>query len=65
MDQVSFNLVHRFDQTLSTRANRLRKEARGTPYGVRRNALLHRAQQIESASSIQEPLVSPELQLFK
>jgi len=58
MDQASLNQVYRFDETPSARAERLRKDARGTPAGVRRDELLRRAKQIESASSIREPIAS-------
>lgn len=62
MDQASLNQVHRFDQAPSARVERLRKEARGTPNGVRRDELLRRAQQIESASSVHEQLAFRNLQ---
>jgi hypothetical protein len=62
MDQASLNQVYSFDQAPSARVERLRKEARGTPPGVRRDELLHRAQQIESDSSVHERLVSLDFQ---
>jgi hypothetical protein len=62
MDDASLNQVFRFDETPSARAERLRKDARGMPAGVRRDELLRRAQQIESASSIPKPLASLDLQ---
>jgi hypothetical protein len=65
MEQSPLDQVYRFDQNPSTRAERLRKEARGTPLGVRRDALLRRAQQVEDLSRAQEPLPSPDLQSFK
>ncbi len=40
--------VYRFDESLAARAERLRKEARGTPAGVKRDELLRRALQIEN-----------------
>ena len=58
MGQASHNQVYRFDETPSARAERLRKDARGTPAGVRRDELLRRALQIESASSVLEPIAS-------
>jgi hypothetical protein len=61
MNQLSFDQVYRFDQTPSARAERLRKEARGTPPGVRRDELLRRAQQIENISPAQGPLPSLDL----
>lgn len=65
MEQDSANQVFRFDQEPSARAERLRKEARGTPTGVRRDELLRRARQIEGLSSVREPPASPDLQSFK
>ena len=61
MEQASFNQMYRFDQSPSAQAERLRKEARGTPAGVRRDQLLRRARQIETASSVQERPKSPGL----
>ena len=61
MEQASFNQMYRFDQSPSAQAERLRKEARGTPAGVRRDQLLRRARQIEPASSVQERPKSPGL----
>jgi len=43
MDQASLNQVYRFDETPSARAERLRKDASGTPAGVGRDELLRRA----------------------
>ena len=63
--QESLNQVYRFDQNPSARAERLRKEARGTPQGVRRDELLRRAQQIEGLPPVQEPPASPDLEPFK
>lgn len=65
MERSPRNPVYRFDQTPSTQADRLRREARGTPHGVRRDELIRRAQQIEGLPSLQEPLVSLDLRLFK
>jgi hypothetical protein len=59
MEQASVNQIYRLDQSPSAQAERLRKEARGTPPGVRRDQLLRRARQIESASRVQEWLASP------
>jgi hypothetical protein len=61
MNQVSLDQVYRLDQTPSARVKRLRKEARGTPPGVRRDELLRRVQQIENISPAQEPLASLDL----
>ena len=61
MKQEPANQVYRFDQNPSVRAERLRKEARGTPHGVRRDELLRRARQIEGLPPVQVPLASPDL----
>jgi len=62
MEQASLNQIYRVDQSPSAQAVRLRKEARGTPRGVRRDQLLRRARQIETASRVQKWLASPGLQ---
>ena len=48
MDQEPRDKVYRFNDSPAARAGRLRKEARGTPAGVKRDALLRRALQIEN-----------------
>ena len=65
MEQEPLNRVYRFDQNPSARAERLRKEARGTPHGVRRDDLLRRAQQIEGLPAVQVQLASPDPQSSK
>jgi hypothetical protein len=55
----SFNQVDPLDQRLAEEAQRLRKEARGTPPGVERERLIRRARQAEAASHINEWLNSP------
>jgi hypothetical protein len=47
---------------LGEQAERLRKEARGTPPGIEREKLLRRARQAETAAHMQEWLTSPGLQ---
>nr|WP_249134921.1 hypothetical protein [Bradyrhizobium sp. AUGA SZCCT0222] len=47
------------DQRLAEQAERLRKEAQGTPPGVARDNLILRARQAEAAAQMQEWLVSP------
>ncbi|WP_083218945.1 hypothetical protein [Bradyrhizobium icense] len=59
MEQESLNQVYRFDQSPSAQAARLRKEARGTPAGVKRDQLLRRARQIEKNVHVQGWLNSP------
>jgi len=49
MEQASLNQIYRYDQNPSAQAERLRKQACGTPPGVRRDQLLSRARQIETA----------------
>jgi hypothetical protein len=58
MGQVRLDQVYRFDQSPSAQAERLRKEARGTPPGVKRDQLLRRAHQIENAARVQDLLNS-------
>jgi len=64
MERSSYDHVHRFDNSPPARVERLRKEARGTPPGVRRDELLRRARQIETISQA-EWLKSPGLQPSK
>ena len=51
-----------FDQHLLEQAERLRKEAQGTPSGVTRDELIRQAQQAETASHMLEWLSAPSLQ---
>ena len=60
MEQSSSNPAYRLDQTAFAQAEGLRKEARGTPPGVKRDQLLRRAQQLEAAARVQAWLNSPE-----
>lgn len=46
---------------LANEAERLRKQARGTPPGIERERLIRRARQIETASHVSEWLASPGL----
>jgi hypothetical protein len=50
------------NQRLTEQAERLRKEAQGTPPGVMRDQLIRQARQAETASHMQEWLSSPGLQ---
>jgi len=61
MEQEPFNQVYRFDQSPSAQAARLRKEARGTPAGVKRDQLLRRARQMESRARLEGRRKSSEL----
>jgi len=62
MQRRSFKQTAPLDQRLTEEAERLRKEARGTPPGVARDKLIRRARQAETASHMQEWLASPGLQ---
>jgi hypothetical protein len=53
------------DEPFAERAERLRKEARGTPPGVARDNLIRRARQAETASRVQEWATSSGLQTPK
>ncbi len=52
MEQEARDTVYRFNDSPAARAGRLRKEARGTPAGVKRDALLRRALQIENEARV-------------
>ena len=56
-----FKQTTTLDQRLSEQAERLRKEAQGTPQGVKRDDLLRRARQAETAAHMQEWITSPGL----
>jgi hypothetical protein len=49
------------NQHLEEQAKRLRKEAKGTPPGVKREKLIRLARQAETASRIQQWITSPGL----
>lgn len=56
-----FKQIDSLDKRLSENAERLRKEARGTPPGYERDQLIRRAQQAETAARLSEWLRSPGL----
>ena len=56
-----FKQTTTLDQRLSEQAERLRKEAQGTPPGVKRDDLLRRARQAQTAAHMQEWITSPGL----
>jgi hypothetical protein len=56
-----FKQIGPLDRSLSEEAERLRKEARGTPPGVERDKLLRRARIAETASQMSEWISSPGL----
>ena len=62
MKQRSFKDNAPLNQRLTEQAERLRKEAQGTPPGFMRNQLIRQARQAETASHMQEWLSSPGLQ---
>ena len=57
-----FKQVDPLDKRLSDVAERLRQEAKDTPPGFEREALIRRARQAETAAHIAEWLNSPGLQ---
>jgi hypothetical protein len=56
-----FKQIDPLDKRLAEEAQRLRKEARGTPPGVERERLIRKARQAETAFHINEWLSSPGL----
>jgi len=52
--------VYRFDQSPSAQSERLRKEARSAPAGVKRDELLRRAIQIEAAATVKDWSSTPD-----
>jgi hypothetical protein len=56
-----FNPIDPLDKRFSDEAQRLRKEARGTPPGVESDRLIRRARHAETASHMSEWLSSPGL----
>lgn len=61
MERRRFKQSVSLDQRLLEQAERLRKEARGTPPGVQRDRLLRLARQAETGSHMTEWLTSPGL----
>jgi hypothetical protein len=62
MQRRQFTQTAPIEQRMAEQAKRLRHEAQGTPPGVKRDDLIRRARQIETASHIKEWLSSPGLQ---
>jgi hypothetical protein len=62
MQRRSFKENAPLDQCVTEQAERLRKEAKGTPPGIERERLIRLARQAETASHMQEWLTSPGLQ---
>ena len=61
MQRRQFNEQAPLDQRLEEHAKRLREEARGTPPGIKRDDLIRRARQAETAAHAHEWLMSPRL----
>jgi hypothetical protein len=62
MHRRRFGQSAQLDQRLTEQAQRLRKEAQGTPPGIERTRLIRQARQAEIAAHMQEWLASPGLQ---
>jgi hypothetical protein len=62
LERQRFKPIDPFDNRLSEEAERLRKEARGTPPGVERDRLIRGARLAETASHMSEWLSSKGLQ---
>jgi hypothetical protein len=62
MERRRFKQSAPLELRLADQAERLRKEARGTPPGIESEKLLRRARQAETAAHMQEWLTSPGLQ---
>ncbi|MET3969121.1 hypothetical protein ABID62_005208 [Bradyrhizobium sp. S3.9.1] len=62
MERRRFKQETPLDQRLEDLAKCLRKEAKGTPPGFRRDDLIRRARQAETAARISDWLSSPGLQ---
>ena len=58
MERRRFTHITSLDQRLETEAQRLRKEARGTPPGIERDQLIRKARQAETAAHMSEWLTS-------
>ena len=65
MQRRQFTQTVTLDERLEEIAERLRREARGTPPGVERDKLLRRARQAETAAHIQQWLTSAGLRAPK
>jgi hypothetical protein len=62
MERRGFKQETPLDQRLEDHAKRLRKEARGTPAGIKRDDLIRRARQAEAAARMGDWLAPPGLQ---
>jgi hypothetical protein len=59
VERRRFTQTPPLDQRLTGQAERLRKEAQGTPPGVARDKLIQQARQAETASQMQEWPTTP------
>ena len=57
-----FSQATTLDESLEEQAKRLRKEAQGTQPGVKRDLLIRRARQVETAAHMRDWVTSPALQ---
>ena len=62
MERRRFKQDAPLDQRLTDHAKRLRDEARGTPPGIKRDDLIRRARQAETAARMSDWLTSSGLQ---
>jgi hypothetical protein len=62
MERRHFTETVQLEKPTAEQAKPLRNEARGTPPGVKRDDLIRRARQIETACHVKEWLSSPGLQ---
>jgi hypothetical protein len=58
MERRHFRHTMTLEERLAQEAERLRKEARGTPPGIERDRMLRQARQAETASHVNEWLAS-------
>jgi hypothetical protein len=65
VERRHFKQPDQLDRLLTEQAERLRKEARGTPPGIARDRLIRLARQAETAARVNEWLSSPGLQAPK
>jgi hypothetical protein len=65
MERRRFKQEIPLDQRLEDHAKRLRKEAQGTPPGIKRDDLIRRAKQAETAAHAREWILSSGLQPSK
>ena len=61
MQRRRFKQIAPLDQRMTEHAERLRKEAQGTPPGIQRDKLIRRARLAETAAHMQKWLTSPGL----